>query len=206
MRPLKLAPLFALVGSLVGCEMHTGWAPDVTEPDPGIDPAEITQESISGGAKLVANPGEGVGVFIEYGNGGHWNVFTTCDFNTPSNQGYGCAFDVYATLIGSTGQLTNLQANDLQGFDDSITLDYDGSAHLYTENELALSGMSFDAPAGAIVEFDVYIDGAEDPHFIYWVGDFGGQQVLHSGAPSDPLDLAPIETATSPSGGDTPAP
>jgi hypothetical protein len=195
MRPLKLVPLFALVGSLAGCEMHAGWDYDVEPTDPGSYPAEVTQESIAADAKLSAKPGDGVGIFIEYGTGGHWNVFTTCDYSTPSNAGYACAFDVYATLVGASGRLFNAQGNDLQGFDDTLSVDYDGSLHLYTENKLALSGMSFDAPVGAIVEFDVYVDGVEDPHFIYWVGDFGGQQVLHSGAPSDPLDLAPNEPA-----------
>jgi hypothetical protein len=56
--------------------------------------------------------------------------------------------------------------------------------------------MTFDADPGAVVELDVFLDNNEDPHFIYWIGD----KVLHQGAPSDPMDLAPSEMAATGSG------
>jgi hypothetical protein len=196
MRPLKLLPLFVLASALAGCDMHDGCDHDddgYGDPGGGPTPVQVQQESISADAKLAANPGEGVGVFIEYATGGHWNLYTTCDYGTATNPGYACGFEVFAAVVSQGGAISNVAGNDLEGADDSISLEYDGSVHLYAENKLGLAGMSFDAPAGAAVEFEVYVDGEADPHFIYWVGDFQGQQVLHNGAPTDPIDLVPNE-------------
>jgi hypothetical protein len=194
MRSLKLVPLVALMAALAGCEDHHGWGETYpTTPDaPPDQTSGIESVHIDADATLQAAPGAGVGVFVEYATGGHWKVFTTCDYNTPSNPGEApCAFDVCASVLDG-GAISVVQAQDLQGPNDSVDLQSDGSLHLFTQNRMASSGMTFDAPAGATIELDVYLDGAEEPHYVYWVGD----GVLHQGAPSIPLDFVPNEAVS----------
>lgn len=173
-------------------------------------PATITEPEqvlIDADAILDAEPGEGIGVMVEYATGGHWHVFTTCDYNTVANPGVACAFDIFATTLDGSA-IGNVKGEELAG-KDSIELHADGSAHLYTENTLSLGGMAFDTAPGAVVELEVYLDGQADPHFIYWVG----KDVLHRGAPTDPVRFEPTETGSveppveePPTDGSTPAP
>jgi hypothetical protein len=183
---LALVVAVAATGCVIdargGHDHDHGWNEKPT--DTLTDPEQV---AIDADALLEAEPGDGIGVMVEYGTGGHWHVFTTCDYNTPANPGVPCAFDIFATALGRT-TIENASGEDLAG-NDSIKLDAEGTLHLYTENTLGLNGMSFDAAPGAVVELEVYLDGQPDPHFIYWVG----KDVLHTGAPSNPVRFEPIE-------------
>lgn len=207
LRPLHLTSLLALTACLgaatSGCffadETRDGGIDIVTPPptnlEPSADPVTVT---IDADATLDAKPGDGVGVFVEYATGGHWNVFTTCDYNTAANPGVPCGFDIFATALDSVDGINNPKGQDLSG-KDAIAIEPGGTVHLYTENAVSLGGMTFDTAPGATVELEVYLDGSADPHYIYWVG----KDVLHQGAPTDPIDLQPSESATvdQPTGG-----
>jgi hypothetical protein len=192
LRSVALAALVACAGVAgTGCVFSDGNGGDETTPVVvDTPPATIQQMTIDADATLQAKGGDGVGVFVEYTTGGHWHVFTACDVNQPTNPDkLPCGFDVFAsTLTAGSSRLSNAQGESLEA-QDVVSLGGDGTVHLFTETGSGLNGMTFDADPGAVVELDVYLDNAEDPHFIYWVGD----QVLHQGAPSDPLDLAPSE-------------
>ena len=203
LRSIALAALVAGTGvASTGCIFSDGNGGGESTPvivDP--PPAAIEQKTIDADATLQAKGGDGVGVFVEYATGGHWHVFTACDFNQPTNPGVPCAFDVFASVVAGSSspstvaggpRLSNAQGENLQN-KDVVSLGGDGTVHLSTETDSGLNGMTFDSDPGAVVELDVYLDSAEDPHFIYWIGD----GVLHQGAPSDPLDLAPSEKAPS---------
>jgi hypothetical protein len=190
--PLALAA--CLGASSSGCFFGGGDGGGGYVPPGGGDdnpPAQPAQVDIDADATLQATPGDGVGVFVEYTTGGHWNVFTTCDFNTPANQGVSCGFDIFATVLDQGGAISNPVGQDLAG-KDGIVLQGDGTVHLFTENTTGLNGMTFDTAPGATVELDVYLDGQEDPHFLYWVG----KDVLHRGAPTIPVDFVPSEAPT----------
>jgi len=191
----KLGPVIALAACLgaaaAGCVFEAGsgdgGGPADTTPPPDTRPAQV---AIDADATLQAKGGDGVGVFVEYATGGHWHVFTACDFNAPTNPGYSCGFDVFANVLDPSASIANAKGEELDG-KDGVDLQGDGTVHLYADTTVGLNGMTFDAPPGATVELDVYLDGAEDPHFTYWVGD----KVLHTGAPTDPIDFVPSEAA-----------
>lgn len=194
LKSVALVTLACASVASIGCVLTDGnGGGDVNPPDTNPPPVAIQQMPIDADATLQAKPGDGVGVFVEYTTGGHWRVFTACDVNQPTNPGVPCAFDVLASPVASpkgapSAVITNIKGENLAN-KDSVSLQGDGTAHLFTETTSGINGMTFDAPPGAVIELDVLLDKQEDAHFIYWVG----KKVLHQGAPSDPLDLAPSE-------------
>jgi hypothetical protein len=193
-----LVPVVTFVAGLgalaVGCGSsygndggYTNGPPIQEQPSP-----EPRQVAIDTGATIKASPGGGVGVFVEYTAGGHWQIVTQCDTNTS---GLPCGFDVFvrtatvATASSTTTQttpLSNPQGLDLAG-QDTVAMDSDGSLHLSTNTAANNGGMTFDSTAGATVELEMYLDDNLQPDFVYWVGD----AVLHTGAPTDPILFAP---------------
>lgn len=158
---------------------------------PGETPiSEPEQVVIDADAVLQTDVGEGIGVMVEYATGGHWRVYTTCDYNTPANPGVACNFDLFVKPLEAGITVGNTKGEDLSG-KDTIEISADGSVHLFTQNTLGRNGMTFDTAPGAMIELEVYIDGQQDPHFIYWVG----KEVLHRGAPTDPVHFVPSEPA-----------
>lgn len=203
LRSVKLGSLLALTACLgalgsgcffVGSDESGG---DAGGGPNNVVPTQPEQVTIDADAKLTVDPGAGVGVFVEYATGGHWNVFTACDFNTPTNPGYACPFDIFATVLDQGASISNVKGEELDGRD-AIELQSDGTVHFYAENTVSLSGFTFDTPPGATVEIEVYLDSEADPRLLYWVG----KDIKHSGAPTDPLDFQPSEAAAPASGGD----
>jgi hypothetical protein len=139
--------------------------------------------AIDTGATITATPGTGVGVFVEYATGGHWTITTACDTNTS---GVSCDFDLFIAGVDPSTKLTNPSGKDLAGLDE-VSIQGDGTLHLYTNTSTALDGITFDAPAGAAIQLEMYLDAQPQPRFVYWIGD----KVLHTGAPTDPIDLTP---------------
>jgi hypothetical protein len=184
---LALAGCFALAGS--GCFVFR----DESSPPPGgssggsTPPATAPERVvIDADATLQSTAGQGVGVFVEYATGGHWTVFATCDYDVQQGTPQPCAFDVFATPLTTGAAITNPQGTSLLG-KDTVETQRDGSVHLSAEVSDDSPGMTFDSTAGDAVELDVYLDSNEDARFIYWVG----KGVLHQGAPTDPIDMAP---------------
>jgi hypothetical protein len=174
---------------LIAClaAFETGCGEDVggewgTLPSPSQNTVPATV-AIDTGATITAQPGGGVGVFVDYAPGGHWSVRTSCD--TPSS-GASCGFDLYFSGLGASTVLSNPQAQDVNG-GDTVDMLADGSLHLAADTSTALDGFTFDASPGATLQLDMYLDGVEQPRFVYWIG----QSVLHTGAPTDPINFTP---------------
>jgi hypothetical protein len=139
--------------------------------------------AIDTGATITAQPGGGVGVFVQYSPGGHWSARTSCD--TPTSNA-SCGFDLYFSGLGASTVLSNPQGQDVAGAD-TVDMLADGSLHLFANTSNALDGFTFDASPGATLQLDMFLDGVEQPRFVYWIG----QSVLHTGAPTDPINFTP---------------
>ncbi|MFL5582108.1 MAG: hypothetical protein ACJ8AO_17215 [Gemmatimonadaceae bacterium] len=162
-----------------GCFVDASIGVDGTIVDPGPVIAEV---SIDPGATLEASPGDGVGLFVEYAGGGHWNVFTTCD---TAFSGTSCNFDVLVSADPRV-QLSHVEGYELNAFD-TLSLNGDGSIQLVTDTDFGMNGMSFDADPGATIEVDILLDGEAQPQFIYAVSD----GVILKGVPTSPVDFTP---------------
>lgn len=165
-----------------GC-MRSGAGPGGS-PSGSLPPfGPVVNAPIETNETMVTDPGRGAGVFIEYGAGGTWHVYTSCD-TLLSHQP--CDFNVVA-MVAAGVSLSSAKGDSLDPQDgDTIYQNSDGfELAVTTSNDL--DGMWFSAPPGATVRFDVYLAGVRDARYIYWVG--GG--AIHNGAPSDPIDLTP---------------
>jgi len=185
-----LAAAIGLSSAMTGCIIvsdhdrdHGSTPPpvDTNDPPPLDTPMQV---AIDADQIIEATPGEGVGIFVEYASGGHWRVWTTCDTKVS---GLGCGFDVFATALDGD-VISNVKGEGLEGADlVEEDKNYPGSFHLYAETSSEVDTMTFDASPGSVVELEVYLDGVSQPRFVYWSG--GG--VLHSGAPTNPVDFKP---------------
>jgi hypothetical protein len=144
---------------------------------------QVILATIDTNGTMETVPGEGIGAFIEYGEGGRWHVYTACDTDLSDLP---CYFNVIA-ILPEGASYSSLTPESLESDDDII--EYNDGLELITETGSDIDGMSFNAPEGGVVRFEVYLDGEADARFIYWVG--GG--AVHGGAPSNPIDLKPTE-------------
>ncbi len=186
LRPFAFAASFVTLALFAflptGC-LITATAEEVPgRSDPTLTDRPVTQVSIDTGAALTADPGQGVGVFVEYEEGGHWRVFTTCDTEKSSAA---CSFDMLASTSSSDG-FSAVGSQSLAD-DDTLEVQSDGSIHLVTQTSLQSNGMSFDAAPGAVVELDMLLDGVPQPSLVFAVSS--GK--LLEGVPSNPVAFAP---------------
>jgi hypothetical protein len=142
---------------------------------------------------ITTMPGQGVGIFVEYATGGIWTVFTACDTNISGDP---CDIDVFAVPVDNSVTIGNVTGVNFQG-PDAIEIQQDGTVHMFVETTTGLDGMTFTAMANASIEFEVYLDGALHPEFIYWIGD----GVLHTGSPTDPVNFVPKAAPNGPDAG-----
>lgn len=160
--------------------------PVVVEEPPVVEPPVLDtpkQVAITPDKTLQADAGEGVGIFVEYATGGHWHVWTACDTNRSK---LACDFEIFA-IPEKGAKISNVQAAEALEAGDSADELSDGSAHLSASTSAEFDGMTFDATPGALVELEIYFDGIPDPHIIFWYGN----DTLHTGAPTDPIDFIP---------------
>ncbi len=135
--------------------------------------------SITPDVTMVATPGEGAGVFVEVTSAGRWYVYTTCDTNLGNGK---CEFDLY---LSSTSTFDNLTDDVLEGAD--FTEYTSDGVHLFFVTAGDFDGALFDTVPGTTVRLEAYLDGVSAPAYVYWRGD----GVLHTGAPSNPVDFVP---------------
>jgi hypothetical protein len=183
---LPVLGLLALSASamIVSCADPDDGDRDWNAPPPGTTD-HPDQAAIQTGATLDAMPGAGVGVFVEYATGGHWTVTTACDTNTSDLP---CGFDVFVSGVDPKTALSNIQQQDAAGSDDVGVEQSSGTIHLFANTTTNLDGVTFDATPGATLEVEMYLDDQAQPRFVYWIG---ADKVLHTGAPTDPIDFAP---------------
>jgi hypothetical protein len=115
---------------------------------------------------MTASPGQGVGVFVQYQSGGHWNVWWTCDTDKTSLD---CHFQVIVTV--ATGTLTNLATQSIEG---GATVSQVNAQQLdaFTTTSTGVDGMTFDTPIETelpVITVNASVDGAQSGSFLFFV-------------------------------------
>lgn len=135
--------------------------------------------------QVIESPtGEGVGLFVEYGAGGFWRLWTTCDTNHSAQS---CWFDACASIVDGSSDIRFAAGEELEG-EDRIELFSDGQTCMSVDTDTDIDGVTFETEPGALVRLEVWLDGFLESRYVYWVGD----GVLHTGAPTNPVDFAPV--------------
>lgn len=174
---LSTASLCAACG--YGDHMHHDGYGDPYGPGPGPATGSVEQATIDTDQGLDVEPGAGAGAFIEYASGGNYRVTTSCDV-----QGGSCAWDLLVTpLDGAT--IDAISPLDLES-DDSLSTGA-GQVRFVASTGSDFDGFTLQTDPGAAIEVDALLDGGAANRFLFWVGD----GALHSGAPSNPVDLVP---------------
>lgn len=173
------------ITALTGCIIVDSDTSTTTTGNP--DPRPITDDpllvNVDTDEPLDAKPGDGVGIFVEYYNGGHYRIWTTCDTDIS---GATCSFDIF-TSVDTSSNISGIVEENLEGFD-SITFNQgQGAVDLHFETDYDYDAMEIDVTPGAILRVEAYLDGVSEPRFVYWFGD----GVLHQGAPTNPVDFFP---------------
>ena len=138
------------------------------------------------GRTMSAQPGDGLGVFVEYQAGGHWHIWWTCDTN-KTNQS--CPMDVKITMpAASTGQFSNAKADGASPSGTSPLIATPTQLESVTTTTTGIDGMTFDTGAGAIITLEASIGSLKDGSFIFFVqnGKINGG---FTGKLTDPLEL-----------------
>ena len=134
---------------------------------------------------MIAQPGDGVGVFTEYAAGGHWHVFWTCDTNRTN---FDCRFNVG---ISTDSPITNASGVSLDTTD-QLALGQMATGKLSADAQTAatIKGLTFDTAPGAAITLDAQVDGQRDGAFLFFVQD-GQVNGGYAGTLTDPLMLEP---------------
>ena len=156
--------------------------------DVGATPASTTPVlvDVDTGRTMSAQPGDGLGVFVEYQAGGHWHVWWTCDTNKTSQS---CPMDVKVSLpAGATGQLSNAKADGATPSGTAPLTISPTQLESVTTTTTGVDGMTFDTVAGAIITLEASIGTLKDGSFIFFVqnGKINGG---FAGKLTDPLEL-----------------
>jgi hypothetical protein len=139
---------------------------------------------------MNASPGDGVGVFVQYQSGGHWDIWWTCDTNKTSES---CSFTLNASV--STGSITNA-VGPMVTTDGGIRGSFshgDQEVEAVTVTTTEVDGMTFDTPLGAtlpIVTVTAWVNGTPSGSFFFFVQD-GQINGGYTGMLSDPLMFQP---------------
>jgi hypothetical protein len=180
---LALSACIGLASTTTGCIIvndndSSYQSPPSNNPPPDVQPMKV---AIDPDVKLTAAPGDGVGVFVEYGSGGHWHIWTTCDTSHSSSV---CSFDIFASTID--GSAIDFTGQDLEGYD-FTSKNTDGSVEFYAETSSDTDAVDLTTTPGATLQLEVRLDGNSAPAYVDWFG----AGVLHKGAPTNPVLFVP---------------
>jgi hypothetical protein len=153
-------------------------------------PAQPLLVVVDTGQTLTAQGGQGVGVFTEYQQGGHWHVWWTCD--TALTQ-LDCQFQV--TVSGGSGGASGaspLTAVAAQFASAGAQYSQPSVAEIVATSttSLGVDGLDFDATPGGTITLEAQVNGTGNGSFLFFVQD-GQVNGGYKGAISDPLMLQP---------------
>jgi hypothetical protein len=185
----RVGAALALASSLAACV-----DPDGSSSGPPIEyePEDVAQVVIDSGGALELDPGEGVGVIVEYAGDGLWQITTSCDTLITDEV---CSFDVLVTGDESGSELGDVQGVGLESEDLAFSPD-PLAVELQFVTEEDLDGVTFEASPGASLRisallYEPLIDSrfnwTDDPRLLSWVG----HGAVNQGAPTNPVDLSP---------------
>ncbi len=149
--------------------------------NPAPAQGNIESATIDTDQLLDVAPGAGAGAFIEYDTGGTYHVTTSCDVG----QGNACNWDIIVTPLDNAA-LLGVAPIDLES-DDSVTIGSGNQVRLVALTGRDFDGFTVQTDPGAAIELDALLDNGAANRYLFWVGD----GALHSGAPSNPVDLVP---------------
>jgi hypothetical protein len=136
--------------------------------DPGTASTAAMLVEVDSNQTMNAQPGEGVGVFVEYNKGGHWHVWWTCDTNQTAQS---CDFSV--SLAAATGNISNIDATELAGGLYSAPTPSRLEARSTTTTDV--KGFRFDTDAGAVITLEATLASSggdiKDGSFLFFVQD-----------------------------------
>ena len=196
---LRPAALVAMLATASGCvivsedHVHRDAPDDTYVPPSGGTSGGGTATGTTGGAvapmlvevdtdqTMNADPGQGVGVFVEYGAGGKWHVWWTCDTLRTSKP---C--DVDLTITSANGPIANVDTSALAGgFTQSPEATrLEASVRTTTE----VHGLRFDTLPGSAITIDASVSGLRDGSFLFFVQD-GKVRGGFQGLVTNPLQL-----------------
>jgi hypothetical protein len=154
-------------------------APYVAPAPPG---GQAEAADIDTGATIEAQAGQGAGVFVEYLGQGDWHVWTTCD---TAVKGLDCHYTLFLTPYGSSVRevyeepVDTSRGNSVQSYATHV------EARFHTTYEA--DGVHVIIDPGAALEVSFSLDGDPDPRVLFW----NDAEVLHTGAPSNPMAFYP---------------
>jgi hypothetical protein len=153
-----------------------------TPPPPGQSGTPILVD-VDNDKTMNATPGGGVGVFIEYGTGGHWHVWWTCDTNVNPQGALTCDFAIRASV--TQGAITILKDETPKGAT-RLTGSPAQQIDATTTTGAEAHGVYFDAAPGAVVTLEAQIGGQEDGRYFFFVQN-GQVNGGYTGTLTDPL-------------------
>jgi hypothetical protein len=130
---------------------------------------------------MTADPGEGVGVFVEYATGGKWHIWWTCD-TALTNQ----ACDFSLSAAADTGEITGLDTTALAGGFATLATPSRVDASVVTRNEV--HAIRFATDPGAVITLEASLAGQKDGSFLFFVQD-GKVNGGFQGKVTNPLKL-----------------
>jgi hypothetical protein len=185
----RVCSVVIALGSLVStaCAYDNGQTVE-TIPDNSSQNAPIYKATIDADATMTGIvPGDGVGMFVEYGVGGTWTVKFSCDTNATTAN-YTCPWSIDAQTLDGTA-ISGVDVQKLDS-DDAVTqslsrpdqLRYDG----LTTTEI--DEFSFQVGAGKPVGFEIWLNYEPNPNrYVFWIGDGG----LNKGISGPKFNLYP---------------
>jgi hypothetical protein len=198
MNVLRLVSFFAIAG-LAGCivendpprRIHDGepYAPPAaaapgsgsTAPAPPAAPPAPMLVEVDTDQTMTADPGQGVGVFVEYARGGRWHVWWTCD---TAKTRQSCDFSVSVTA--AAGNVSNVDASRLEGGFVATPTPSRVDAKITTSTQA--HGISFSTNPGAVITLEASVGGIKDGSFLFFVQD-GKVNGGFTGRLTNPLQL-----------------
>ena len=174
-QPYEQAPAGSSSGQVPNGGTNGDTAPAPSSPSPMLVEVDTDQT-------MTADPGQGVGVFVEYGAGGKWHVWWTCDTAKTDQT---CAFAV--SINATSGNITNANASQL-GNTGLMTTPTPSSIEASVTTATEVHGVSFDTNPGAIVTVKASLGGLADGSFLFFVQD-GKVNGGFLGKLSNPLQL-----------------
>jgi len=157
-----------------GGSTTTGPPTSTTPPSPMLVEVDTDQT-------MNAEAGQGVGVFIEYGKGGKWRLWWTCDTAKTRQT---CEFNVVASV--QSGAITEVGSNDLQGGFVTTPTNTRVEARVTTSEQL--HGLTFTTNPGAIITVEAAVGGIKDGAFLFFVQN-GKVNGGYQGRLTNPLQL-----------------
>lgn len=111
---------------------------------------------------LNADPGQGVGVFVEYRQGGGWHVWWTCDTQKSRRS---CAFTVEASV--TEGGISGLKTENVPASAATVG----DTVRVSTTTASEIHGVTFQTSAGAVLTLTAKVDNVADGSFVFFVQD-----------------------------------